>query len=78
MKKFTEFENQYILMLASRAKRELQKELAEEEEKMKYYNNSESFLDPNIKDYIKALQSICTKAKENKKELEIERAKKGE
>ena len=48
-KTFTRFENQYILMLAVRAKQDLMREFKEEEEKDKLYNDGQSFMDPTFK-----------------------------
>jgi hypothetical protein len=65
MTNFTHFENQYILMLASRAKRDLLEEIEQDKEKMKLYNTAESFLDPNIEKYIETLNSVIKKVKED-------------
>jgi hypothetical protein len=67
---YSKFENQYILTLASRAKRELMLEAEEEKEKMKLYNTTESFLDPNINRYIEVLGEIIKKAKVNMQQKE--------
>ena len=66
-KTFTRFENQYILMLAVRAKQDLMLALKEEEEKIKFYGETEaqSFIDPNLRDYVEALTSIIEKARTN-------------
>lgn len=72
MNKFTRFEHQYILVLAVRAKQDLIGELKEEQEKMKLYNNSESFIDPNIKSYIETLETIIKKSKENMEKIDRE------
>jgi hypothetical protein len=42
-----------------------QKTAEEEREKMKKYNTTESFLDPNINGYTESLQAIIQKTKEN-------------
>ena len=55
---FTRFENQYIFMLASRAKRDLIKDKAD----------GQSLVDPNIDSYIMSLENICKKASENMNE----------
>ena len=59
-------------MLAVRAKQDLIGELKEEQEKMKLYNNSESFIDPNIKSYIETLETIIKKSKENMEKIDRE------
>ena len=66
-KTFTRFENQYILMLAIRAKQDLMLALKEEEEKIKFYGETEgqNFIDPNLRDYVEALTSIIEKSKTN-------------
>jgi NifB/MoaA-like Fe-S oxidoreductase len=64
-KTFTRFENQYILMLAVRAKQDLMLEFEEENRKIKIYGNTQSFIDPNIRNYIEALTDIIEKAKSN-------------
>jgi hypothetical protein len=69
MKNFTHFESQYILMLAVRAKEDLKLQLAEEERKIKYYGNTQSFIDPNIRNYIEVLGDIIEKTKDNMNEL---------
>ena len=75
MMDFTRFENQYILMLASRAKRDLMQEIEEEREKMKKYNTTESFLDPNINGYTESLEAIIQKAKSNMQEYDKQEGK---
>lgn len=72
MSEFTRFEYQYIVMLASRAKRDLMSEIEEEREKMKKYNTTESFLDPNINGYTESLQAIIQKAKESMNKIDRE------
>lgn len=67
---FTRFENQYILMLAVRAKQDLMVELNEEMKKIEYYGNTQSFIDPNIRNYIEALTDIIDKAKSNMNEYD--------
>lgn len=69
---FTRFENQYILMLAVRAKQDLIKQLNEEEEKDKLYNDGQSFMDPYLRDYIETLTDIIEKAKSNMGEYDKE------
>lgn len=64
-KTFTRFENQYILMLAVRAKQDLMREFKEEEEKDKLYNDGQSFMDPHLKNYIETLNDIIKKVKLN-------------
>jgi hypothetical protein len=70
MKHFTRFENQYIFMLAVRAKQDLMLELEEEQKKIKYYGNTQSFIDPNIRNYIEALGDIIEKVKSNMEEYD--------
>ena len=70
MKVYTRFENQYILMLAVRAKQDLLLELEEEERKIKYYGNTQSFIDPNIRNYVEALTDIIEKAQSNMSEYD--------
>jgi hypothetical protein len=72
MREFTRFENQYIFMLALRAKQDLMLELKEEEKKIKYYGNTQSFIDPNIRNYIEALGDIIEVAKFNMEEFDRE------
>jgi hypothetical protein len=67
---FTRFENQYILMLAVRAKQDLMVELKEEMKKIEHYGNTQSFIDPNIRNYIEALSDIIDKAKSNMNEYD--------
>lgn len=67
---FTRFENQYILMLAVRAKQDLMVELNEEMKKIEHYGNTQSFIDPNIRNYIEALTDIIDKAKSNMNEYD--------
>jgi len=62
---YSKFENQYILMLAVRAKEDLKLELDAEKKKIAYYGNTQSFIDPNIRNYIEALEDIIKKAKSN-------------
>jgi hypothetical protein len=62
---FTRFENQYIFMLALRAREDLKLELEEEKKKIEYYGNTQSFIDPNIRNYIEALDDIIEKTKAN-------------
>ena len=76
MKEFTRFENQYIFMLALRAKQDLMLELQEEEKKIKYYGNTQSFIDPNIRNYIEALGDIIEVAKYNMEEFDREEEQK--
>ena len=76
MKEFTRFENQYIFMLALRAKQDLMLELQEEEKKIKYYGNTQSFIDPNIRNYIEALTDIIEVAKSNMEEFDREEEQK--
>jgi hypothetical protein len=76
MKEFTRFENQYIFMLALRAKQDLMLELQEEEKKIKYYGNTQSFIDPNIRNYIEALGDIIEVAKSNMEEFDREEEQK--
>ena len=52
---YSKFENQYILMLAVRAKQDL--EIALEKNR--------GYLDPNTESYIKSLESVISKAKIN-------------
>jgi hypothetical protein len=52
---FTQFENQYIFMLATRTKQDLIHTMKEAQPPM----------DPNIRDYIATLESIAEKAKLN-------------
>ena len=52
------------------AKRDLMREIEEEREKMKKYNTTESFLDPNINGYIESLQAIIQKAKESMNKID--------
>lgn len=70
LKVYTRFENQYILMLAVRAKQDLLLELEEEERKIKYYGNTQSFIDPNIRNYVEALTDIIEKAQSNMSEYD--------
>jgi len=72
MKHFTRFENQYILMLAVRAKEDLMLELEAEKKKIAYYGNTQSFIDPNIRNYLDALEDIIKKAKINMQEIDRE------
>lgn len=72
MNEFTRFENQYIFMLAVRAKQDLMLELEEEKKKIKHYGNTQSFIDPNIRNYIEALGDIIKKAKSNMEEIDRE------
>jgi hypothetical protein len=72
VKHFTRFENQYIFMLAVRAKQDLMLELEEEKKKIKHYGNTQSFIDPNIRNYIEALGDIIKKTKENMDEIDRE------
>lgn len=65
---YSKFENQYILMLAVRAKQDLMLELEAEQKKIAYYGNTQSFIDPNIRNYIEALGDIIEKAKANMQE----------
>jgi len=65
---YSKFENQYILMLAVRAKEDLKLELDAEKKKIAYYGNTQSFIDPNIRNYIEALEDIIKKAKSNMQE----------
>ena len=71
-KTFTRFENQYILMLAVRAKQDLMVELNEEMKKIEEYGYTQSFIDPNIRNYIEALSDIIDKAKSNMNEYDRE------
>jgi hypothetical protein len=57
-------------MLAVRAKQDLMVELKEEEEKIKHYGNTQSFIDPNIRNYIEALTDIIEKARLNMQEYD--------
>ncbi len=57
MEKFTKFEHQYILMLAGRAKHDLEKDL----------EGQKGYIDPNIPTYIKTLESIARKCFNNMK-----------
>lgn len=57
---FTRFENQYIFILAVRAKQDLQKDLEDQQ----------GYKDPNITEYIKSLESICDKTKRVMKEID--------
>ena len=70
MKEFTRFENQYILMLAVRAKQDLMLELEAEKKKIAYYGNTQSFIDPNLRNYVEALGDIIEKAKTNLQEFD--------
>lgn len=70
MSEFTRFENQYIFMLAVRAKQDLMLELEEEKKKIKHYGNTQSFIDPNIRNYIEALGDIIKKTKSNMEEID--------
>lgn len=67
---YSRFENQYILMLAVRAREDLKREYEEEQKKIKYYGNTQSFIDPGIRDWIEALGDIIEKAKENMNEYD--------
>lgn len=60
MENFTRFENQYIMMLAVRAKQELEKGVKEQS----------AFIDPNIESYIETLGKIALKAKANCQEYD--------
>lgn len=60
MENFTRFENQYIMMLAVRAKQELEKEA----------EGQTGYIDPNIESYIKTLGVIALKAKSNCQEYD--------
>ena len=71
-KTYTRFENQYIFMLAIRAKQDLLIALKEEEEKIKFYGNTQSFIDPNLRNYIEALNDIIEKARLNMGEYDKE------
>lgn len=70
MKEFTRFENQYIFMLAVRAKQDLMLEIEEEQKKIRHYGNTQSFIDPNIRNYIEALSDIIEKVKSNMQEYD--------
>lgn len=70
MREFTRFEYQYILLMASHAKRDLMREIEEDREKMKKYNTTESFLDPNINGYMESLQAIIQKTKESMNKID--------
>jgi hypothetical protein len=59
MKEYTRFETQYIMMLALRARQELQEQQLDGGQD-----------DTNLKNYIEMLESIADKAKENIKELD--------
>lgn len=52
---FTRFENQYIMMLAIRAKQDLEKE----------FKSQDDYAGSNIETYVKALSEIAIKAKSN-------------
>ena len=71
-KTYTRFENQYIFMLAIRAREDLLIALKEEEEKIKFYGNTQSFIDPNLRNYIEALNDIIEKARLNMGEYDKE------
>jgi hypothetical protein len=60
MNEYTRFESQYIMMLALRARQELQQQQLDQPGPM----------DSNLKNYIEALETIANKAKENIKELD--------
>jgi hypothetical protein len=57
-------------MLAVRAKQDLLLDLEEENRKIKIYGNTQSFIDPNIRNYIEALDDIIEKAKSNMNEYD--------
>lgn len=57
---FTRFENQYIMMLAIRAKQDLEKE----------FKSQDDYSGSNIETYVKALQEIAIKAKSNCQEYD--------
>lgn len=73
VKEFTRFENQYIFMLAIRAREDLMLEVKREEEKIKKYGNTQSFIDPNIRNYIEVLEDILEKTKSNMQEYDSEK-----
>jgi hypothetical protein len=70
MKEFTRFENQYIFILAIRAREDLMRDFKEEQAKIKKYGNTQSFIDPNIRNYIEALDDIIEKTKSNMQEYD--------
>jgi hypothetical protein len=57
-------------MLAVRAKQDLMLDLEEENRKIKLYGNTQSFIDPNIRNYIEALNDIIEKARANMDEYD--------
>jgi hypothetical protein len=57
---YSKFENQYILMLAVRAKQDLEIEL----------EKSRGYLDPNTESYIETLKNMINIAKHNMNEME--------
>ena len=59
-------------MLAIRAREDLLIALKEEEEKIKFYGNTQSFIDPNLRNYIEALNDIIEKARLNMGEYDKE------
>ncbi len=61
MENFTRFENQYIMMLAIRAKQELEKEMKD---------RPFGYVDPNIESYIETLGKMAIKAKMNCQEYD--------
>jgi hypothetical protein len=65
MEKFTRFENQFIMMLALRAKQEFQ-EMVEEQDVL-------AQIDPHIPKYIESLHSIAVKARTNLREYDAEK-----
>jgi hypothetical protein len=60
LERFSRFENQYIMMLALRAKKELSEER----------DGQTGYIDPNIDSYIESLGSIAEKAKSNMREYD--------
>jgi hypothetical protein len=74
-KTFTRFENQYILMMAIRAKEDLMLELEEEKRKLEIYGNNQNFIDPNLRSFVQALTDIIVKAQVNINEYDREEFK---
>jgi hypothetical protein len=60
MENFTRFENQYILMLAVRARQDLVADMKEQS----------GYKDPNLQSYVDSLESIVNKAKLNMREYD--------
>lgn len=60
MENFTRFETQYIMMLALRAKQELEQDVKEQK----------GYLDPNIESYIETLGKMAIKARTNLQEYD--------